>query len=78
MPFNDKGEFIRSAGRPARQAAPARQDIRVTRSDLILCAKGLGALVLLAAVVWIIVMFHEWIVMALFLYLLAWFRGLFA
>jgi hypothetical protein len=78
MPFNDKGEFIRAARRTASRPLPAAVDTRITRSDLILFAKALGGFVLLAAVVWIIAVFHEWIVMALILYLLAWLRSLFA
>ena len=78
MPINDKGEFIRSAQRSASRPRSKAVDTRISRSDLILCAKGLGAIVLLAALVWFLVMFHEWIMLALLLYLLAWLRSLFA
>ena len=71
MPFNEKGEFIR-ARRPAALMAPtaARQvqalDPPVMgREDLLTLAKGIGALLLLAGLIWFVVVFHKWIAIGL-------------
>ena len=67
MPFNDKGEFIRTRRSAAlaapvatRQAKPC-DPAELSRDDLLTVAKGLGALVLLAGLIWFVVVFHEWI-----------------
>ena len=77
MPFNEKGEFIRT-GRSAALAAPVvtRQaepcgPAALSRDDLLTIAKGLGALVLLAGLIWFVVVFHEWIAIALGLWLMS-------
>jgi hypothetical protein len=84
MPFNEKGEFIR-AGRSAALVAPVatRQaklcdPAELSRDDLLTVAKGFGALVLLAGLIWFVVVFHEWIAIGLGLWLMsslrAWLR----
>ena len=83
MPFNDKGEFIR-ARRSAALAAPvalakpvttprtqARDHADRSRDDLLTLAKGFGALVLLAGMIWFVVVFHKWIALWLGLWLMS-------
>ena len=66
MPFNKKGEFIR-----AHKATKITSTAKYTensldldgfnREDWLIIAKGLAALLLLAGLIWIVVMFYEWI-----------------
>jgi hypothetical protein len=84
MPINEKGEFIRA--RPSAKwvgASAARQDQGfetsvLSREELCTLAKGLGALLLLAGLIWFVVVFHEWITIGLGLWLVsslrAWLR----
>jgi hypothetical protein len=84
MPFNEKGEFIRAARSvalaapvPTRQAKPC-DPAELNRDDLLVLAKLVGALVLLAGLIWFVVVFHEWIAIGLGLWLVsslrAWLR----
>jgi hypothetical protein len=75
MPFNEKGEFIR-ARRPAALAAPlaTRQaqpgnTPELSHDDLLTVAKGCGALLLVAGLIWFVVVFHKWILISLGLWL---------
>ncbi len=61
MPFNEKGEFIRTR----RSAARSCDSTELSRDDLLTVAKGLGALVLLAGLIWFVVVFREWIAITL-------------
>ncbi|MBM5784642.1 MAG: hypothetical protein FJ076_07335 [Cyanobacteria bacterium K_DeepCast_35m_m1_288] len=84
MPINEKGEFIRA--RPSAKgvgASAARPDQGLESSvlsseELFTLAKGLGALLLLAGLIWFVVAFHEWIAIGLGLWLVnslrAWLR----
>jgi hypothetical protein len=84
MPFNEKGEFIRTRGSAAlaapvatRQAKPC-DPAELSRDDLLTVAKGFGALVLLAGLIWFVIVFHEWIAIGLGFWLVsslrAWLR----
>ena len=84
MPINEKGEFIRA--RPSAKwvgASTARRDHDLETSvlsseELFTLAKGLGALLLLAGLIWFVVAFHEWIAIGLGFWLVsslrAWLR----
>jgi hypothetical protein len=84
MPINEKGEFIRA--RPSAKgvgASAARSDQGsetsvLSSEELFTLAKGLGALLLLAGLIWFVVAFHEWIAIGLGLWLVsslrAWLR----
>lgn len=61
MPFNEKGEFIRTRRSEAKPCDPAE----LSRDDLLTVAKGFGALVLLAGLIWFVVVFREWIAITL-------------
>ena len=84
MPFNEKGEFIRTvrdasgAGKPDRATRTRSGGEGISRDDWFAIAKGLGALVLLAGLVWVVVVFREWIAIGLGLWVLsslrAWLR----
>jgi hypothetical protein len=84
MPINEKGEFIRarpSAKWVGASAAIPDQGLEtsgLSREELCTLAKGLGALLLLAGLIWFVVAFHEWITIGLGLWLLsslrAWLR----
>jgi hypothetical protein len=84
MPFNEKGEFIRSPARAVQanrtQVRPAAPSTRSSssRGNLITIAKGLAALALLAGLIWFVVVFREWIVIGLGLWLISKLRNLFA
>ena len=92
MPFNEQGEFIRadtSARRPAQQPTQAKsqanpQSVRtdnsdsgLSREDWIQIGQGLGALLLLAGLIWFVVVFREWILIGLGLWLISSLRGMF-
>lgn len=78
MPFNHKGEFIRSgspaAPQPGAQPRPAPQPIPATwlenlmrRRNLIQALKILGWVALAAVVISFLVTFWVWILIAIFL-----------
>ncbi len=74
MPFNEKGEFIRTR----RSAAQSCDSFELSRDDLLTVAKGFGGLVMLAGLIWFVVVFHKWIAIGLGLWLVsslrAWLR----
>jgi hypothetical protein len=85
MPFNAKGEFIRSnrstATSPAKAFTGQGQAMHSGgpgRNQLLTLAKGLGGLVLLVGLLWFVGMFREWILIGLGLWLVsrlrAWLR----
>jgi hypothetical protein len=71
MPFFEKGEFIRpgrdgsGAGRPDRRSRTRSYGEGISRDDWFTIAKGLGAFVLLAGLIWMVVVFREWIAIAI-------------
>ena len=78
MPFNEKGEFIRSSHAPS--TPPKRGETTsssqgstdpITADDLITIAKGLAALGLLVGLIWLVIAFREWIAMALVLWIVS-------
>lgn len=77
MPFNEKGEFIRSgrsnsgAGIPDRLIRTHGGGDGISRDDWITIAKGLGALALLALFIWVVVVFREWIAIAIGLWVVS-------
>lgn len=75
MPFNEKGEFIRSPARTDATSTSTQSTESISRDDLITIAKGLAALLLLAGLIWFVVVFREWIVMGLVLWLVSSLRG---
>lgn len=83
MPFNEKGEFIRSdrsnpgAGKPDRLIRTQDRGDGISRDDWITIAKGLGALALLALLIWVVVVFREWIAIAIGFWVVSSLRGLF-
>ena len=76
MPFNEKGEFIRSPS-TARQANSSRPRSAVTSwgtlfsSTRISIARVLAAVVGLAVVIWLVVAFREWFMIGLGLWLVS-------
>lgn len=67
--FNDKGEFIRPRRRSSPPAPPTSSDAQsFGHEDLIIIAKGLGALALLASMIWLVVTLWEWIMIGLMLW----------
>ena len=82
MPFNEKGEFIRTgrdasgAGKPDRRSRTRCHGEGISRDDWFTIAKGLGALLLLAGLIWFVVAFHKWIAIGLGLWLVSSLRGL--
>lgn len=83
MPFNDKGEFIRRSEGPARLAQQRPKAHTLARSqstalsaeDAWSLIKGFGALALLAAAIWLLVIFREWIAIGAALWLIACLRS---
>lgn len=77
MPFNEKGEFIRTgryasgAGKPDQVIRTGRGGEGISRDDWFAIAKGLGALAVLAGLLWFVVAFHEWIAIGLGLWLVS-------
>jgi len=71
MPFNDKGEFIRanqSAGASATLAkAPAAS---LSSRDFYAAAKAVGALLAVAALIWVVVLLREWIAIGVICWLI--------
>ena len=65
MPFNEKGEFIRTR----RSAAQSCDSTELSRDDLLTVAKGFGALLLVAGLIWFVVVIHKWILISLGLWL---------
>lgn len=84
MPFNEKGEFIRAAttsrsvDSTAATEFKAHKDETLSRDDLCTLAKGIGALALLAGLIWFVAVFHEWVAIGLGLWVVssirAWLR----
>jgi len=84
MPINEKGEFIRARpsakGVGASAASPNKglETSGLSSEELFTLAKGLGALLLLAGLIWFVVVFHKWIAIGLGLWLVsslrAWLR----
>lgn len=84
MPFNEKGEFIRTggdvsgSGKLDRESRTRSGGEGISRDDWFTIAKGLGALVLLAGLIWMVVVFREWIAIGLGLWVVsslrAWLR----
>ena len=59
MPFNEKGEFIRSSGgTPSATTTEEAPSPLWSLENLCLLAMGIGALVLLAGLIWLVV--HHW------------------
>lgn len=59
MPFNEKGEFIRSSGgTPSATTTEEEPSPLWSLENLCLLAMGIGALVLLAGLIWLV--FHYW------------------
>lgn len=83
MPFNDKGEFIRETTAAARSTKPrqsvgtigASQQPALTADEAWAVIKGLGALAILAGVIWLVVVFREWIAIGATLWLVSWIRS---
>ena len=109
MPFNEKGEFIRSESRPAQRSAPSRASsghhhvippgrARVTSSAdrpqqqrsqgnasgpdpwevvgaILVVVIGLAVL---AGVIWLVVVFYQWFLIGLVLWLISSIRKLFS
>ena len=67
MPFNKKGEFIRAHKATIIITSTAKYTENsldldgFNREDWLIIAKGLASLLLLAGLIWIVVMFYEWI-----------------
>ena len=63
MPFNEKGEFIRSSGgTPSATTADEAPSSLWSLENFCLLAMGIGALVLLAGLIWLVVYYWELIV----------------
>ena len=82
--LNEKGEFIRAAttsrsvDSTAATEFKAHKDETLSRDDLFTLAKGIGALALLAGLIWFVAVFHEWVAIGLGLWVVssirAWLR----
>ena len=60
MPFNEKGEFIRSGGGPSSSSTSVEPSPPLwSLENLCLLAMGIGALVLLAGLIWLVI--HYWV-----------------
>lgn len=83
MPFNEKGEFIRTggdvsgSGKPDRESRTRTGGEGISRDGYFAIAKGLGALALLAGLVWVVVVFREWIPIVIGFWVVRSLRGLF-
>jgi hypothetical protein len=63
MPFNEKGEFIRSSGGTSSSVTAADASSPLwSLENLCLLAMGIGALVLLAGLIWLVIHYLELIV----------------
>lgn len=63
MPFNEKGEFIRSRGGTSSSATAAEVSSALwSLENLCFLAMGIGALVLLAGLIWLVIHYWELIV----------------
>ena len=63
MPFNEKGEFIRSSGGTSSSATAAESSSPLwSLENLCLLAMGIGALVLLAGLIWLVVYYWELVI----------------
>jgi hypothetical protein len=63
MPFNEKGEFIRSSGGTSSSVTAADASSPLwSLENLCLLAMGIGALVLLAGLIWLVIHYWELIV----------------
>ena len=63
MPFNEKGEFIRSSGRTlSATTADEAPSPLWSLENLCLLAMGIGALVLLVGLIWLVVYYWELVV----------------
>ncbi len=84
MPFNEKGEFIRlpskavQASRTQPQSAGTPTNTSFDKQELITIGKALAALALLVGSLWFLVVFREWIVIGLGLWLISKLRSLFS
>ena len=82
MPFNKKGEFIRAHKATIMTTSSAKCTKNsldfdgFDREDWLIIAKGLGALLLLAGLIWILVMFYEWIAIGFCMWLFGNLRGM--
>jgi hypothetical protein len=71
MPFNDKGEFIRTNQSAAKSATLAKAPAASLSSrDLYAAAKALGVLLAVAAVIWVVVLLREWIAIGVICWLI--------
>jgi len=63
MPFNEKGEFIRSSGGTSSSVTAVDASSPLwSLENLCLLAMGIGALVLLAGLIWLVIHYLELIV----------------
>lgn len=83
MTFNEKGEFIRTdhstsgTGKPDRIIGTCNRRGGISEDDWLTIAKGLGALVVLAGLIWVLVIFREWIPIVIGFWVVSSLRGLF-
>lgn len=71
MPFNDKGEFIRAKRIAAGPATLAKTPAASMSSrDLYAATKAMGALLAVAALIWVVVMLREWIAIGVICWLI--------
>ena len=81
MPFNDKGEFIRSSARSAQTRAMRPRSMvpqatqTISLADFMTISKGVAALAMLTGVIWFVIVFREWIVIGLVLWVIRGLRG---
>ena len=82
MPFNKKGEFIRAHKATIITTSTAKYTENsldldgFNQEDWLIIAKGFSALLLLAGLIWIVVMFYEWIAIGFCLWLFSNLRGM--
>jgi len=82
MPFNKKCEFIGAHKAPIIITSTAKYTENsldldgFNREDWLIIAKGLAALLLLAGLIWIVVMFYEWIAIGFCMWLFGNLRGM--
>lgn len=82
MPFNKKGEFIRAHKTTITTTSTAKYTENsldldgFNQEDWLIIAKGFGALLLLAGLIWIVVMFYEWIAIGFCMWLFSNLRGI--
>ena len=82
MPFNKKGEFIRAHKATIITTSTAKSTENsldldgFNQEDWLIIAKGFSALLLLAGLIWIVVMFYEWIAIGFCIWLFSNLRGM--